>query len=323
MTISADVIWYKNNKIVISNQTMKVRTDDCKSTLTINPVTREDYGPIVCKAICDSGIVESRAKLIESSASSAVQTVVKVEEKAEIKKSDTKVEKKKGKTTRRTRVQKKKSYEEDEEEEEEQIITVRSEVVEQKSSMKIRTQEDIIVQEIIENEPVRELEHKTFEKTISITDIAEIKHSVEVNEILESMRAPEFGPGEGPLRELATIAYLVRHGVSVSDITTFYQTDSFPALQTPESQAALVQLLEREGHANIVSEVLTEETEIDEAVIATAGFRAFMRMVEMKHATVEEIITHFSPADFVSQDWKVEDANQVKTISLCLNCSTI
>lgn len=109
---------------------------------------------------------------------------------------------------------------------------------------------------------------------------------------------------------------MVKHGVTVNEINSFYQSDHFPALKAPESQSALVLLLEREGYAGIVTEILTE-TDMDEAqVAATAGFRAFMRMIEMNHTSVEEIITHFSPEDFFMHEWKLEQADEVGTIAL-------
>lgn len=137
----------------------------------------------------------------------------------------------------------------------------------------------------------------------------------EVDEMMEVVNAKEFGPGESPLRELATIGFLVRQGVSVNEINeSLYRTDNFPALRTPDAQNALVQLVEREGHGALITQVLTEETTTDESVVAaTIGFRAFMRMVELIHATVEEVITHFAPEDFRPRAWEVTEVTEVFT----------
>jgi len=81
------------------------------------------------------------------------------------------------------------------------------------------------------------------------------RHATEVEEILELIRAREFGPGESPLRELAQIGFLLRQGVTVNQITSVYHADHFPALRTPEAQSALVQLVEREGHETLISQV--------------------------------------------------------------------
>jgi len=135
----------------------------------------------------------------------------------------------------------------------------------------------------------------------------------EVDDIMEMLDAKEFGPGESPLRELATIGYLVRQGVSVNEINEcLYRTEIFPALKTPDAQNALVQLVERKGHGPLITQVLTEETTTDESfVAATVGFRAFMRMVELQHATVEEVITHFAPEDFRPRAWEVTEISEV------------
>lgn len=168
--------------------------------------------------------------------------------------------------------------------------------VKQKKIKKVKAekiQEDITVQEIVE----RQKEH-----------IAR-----EVDEIMELLDVKEFGPGESPLRELATIGYLVRQGVSVNEINEcLYRTEIFPALKTPDAQNALVQLVERKGYGPLISQVLTEETTTDESfVAATVGFRAFMRMVELQHATVEEVITHFAPEDFRPRAWEVTEISEV------------
>lgn len=134
-----------------------------------------------------------------------------------------------------------------------------------------------------------------------------------VEEIMELLNVKEFGPGESPLRELATIGFLVSNGVPVSEINeALYRTDQFPALRTPDAQNALVQLVEREGHGALITQVLTEETTTDEAIVAaTVGFRAFMRMIELVHTTVEEVITHFAPEDFRPRAWEVTEITEV------------
>uniref|UniRef100_A0A0C9QLL7 Sls_2 protein n=1 Tax=Fopius arisanus TaxID=64838 RepID=A0A0C9QLL7_9HYME len=135
-----------------------------------------------------------------------------------------------------------------------------------------------------------------------------------VEETMDLMNAKEFGPGESPLRELATIGFLIDNGVSVNEINeSLYQSHYFPALRTPDAQNALVQLVEREGHGPLITQVLTEETTTDESIVAaTVGFRAFMRMVELQHATVEEIITHFAPEDFRTRAWEVTEFSEVE-----------
>ena len=100
----------------------------------------------------------------------------------------------------------------------------------------------------------------------------------------------------------------------MNQITTVYhETDQFPALRTPSAQSALVSLVEREGHGALISQVLTEETTGDETTVAkTVGFRAFMKMIEFRHVTVEEVLTHFRPQDFQMPVWETTEASKVR-----------
>lgn len=112
--------------------------------------------------------------------------------------------------------------------------------------------------------------------------------------------------------------FLVRHGVTVNDITSVYhESDEFPALRTPAAQSALVSLVEREGHGALISQVLTEETAADETTVAkTVGFRAFMRMIELRHVNVEEVLAHFTPKDFQMPVWETTEASKVRPNNL-------
>lgn len=166
---------------------------------------------------------------------------------------------------------------------------------------------------------VKKIKAEKVKDDITVKEIVERqKENIarEVDEIMEVLDAKEFGPGESPLRELATIGYLVRQGVSVNEINEcLYRTEIFPALKTPDAQNALVQLVERKGHGPLITQVLTEETTTDESfVAATVGFRAFMRMVELQHATVEEVITHFAPEDFRPRAWEVTEISEVRRL---------
>lgn len=134
----------------------------------------------------------------------------------------------------------------------------------------------------------------------------------EINELMEVINAKEFGPGESPLRELAKIGYMLRNGVTTEQIDSLYDSQYFPALRVPQSQSALVQLVERQGYGALITEVLTEETAQDEEIIAAkAGFRAFLKMVELKHNSVEEVIAHFYPEDFKPRAWEQKEAQEV------------
>lgn len=162
------------------------------------------------------------------------------------------------------------------------------------------------------HEEIEEIRVKIYKELVSEKDIQQFKMANEVNEILELIEAHKFGTGEQPLRDLATIGYLVQRGITVTEITSLYNADTFPALKNPEAQAALVQLVERQGHGTLISEVLTEETTVDDEHLfaSTVGFRAFMRMIQREHITIEEVITHFKEEDFVKHEWKHAEARE-------------
>lgn len=164
------------------------------------------------------------------------------------------------------------------------------------------------------HEEIEEIRVKIYKELITEKDIRSFKMANEVNEVLDLIEAHKFGSGEMPLRELATIGYLVQRGITVTEITHLYNADSFPALKNPEAQAALVQLVERQGHATLISEVLTEETTVDDEHIfaSTVGFRAFMRMIQQEHVTIEEVITHFRTEDFERHEWKHAESKTVE-----------
>jgi hypothetical protein len=42
-----------------------------------------------------------------------------------------------------------------------------------------------------------------------------------VEEVMECVQAQEFGPGEAPLRELATIDLMLKKGISVEEVILF------------------------------------------------------------------------------------------------------
>lgn len=282
--------WFHIQKELESTENITIVTEENSSTLTITFVTDEHEGYYTCKAINEIGMSICRAKIVIST-TALVEEVPIVKPKPIKKKLIKKVKPEK----HISKIEVKQNVH-------------KTEDVSSVTSLIIKKQ---VIEEISIEEENTTTTTKSYNKS-TITNIDMAKKTAEVNEILEMIKAPEFGPGETPLRELATIGYLVRQGISVSEIYDLYNTDKFPSLQMPESQSALVQLVEREGHAKLISEVLTEETIEDETVMAaTVGFRAFLKMIELKHVTVEEVITHFSRDDFITQEWKTIEASEV------------
>lgn len=148
---------------------------------------------------------------------------------------------------------------------------------------------------------------KISEKIITIEDVQVLSHHEEVQWLLESIEAESFGQiGESALRDLATIGLLLRYGCEHYEITYMYEQNIFISLKKPESQSALVQLVEREGHEELISQILSESSNEDETILAaTVGFKAFIRMIQTYEITIEIVIRKFVREDFISQDWKI------------------
>jgi len=148
---------------------------------------------------------------------------------------------------------------------------------------------------------------KISQKIITIEDVQVLSHHEEVQWLLESIEAESFGQiGESALRDLATIGLLLRYGCEHYEITYMYEQNIFISLKKPESQSALVQLVEREGHEELISQILSESSNEDETILAaTVGFKAFIRMIQTYEITIEIVIRKFVREDFISQDWKI------------------
>lgn len=180
--------------------------------------------------------------------------------------------------------------------------------MEASSELTITKTEEIFVQKT-EETYINEVEHKTCETLITIHDLKDIddfKNSKEVKEILDKFSSKDFGKEEDSVKELATVSYMLQKGLSANDIQKLFQANLLPNLQKTESQSALVQLLEREGHEKIVSDIMSEknEHEIDESFVASVGLRAFLKMIETKKANANEIILSLTPEDFTTNNWK-------------------
>lgn len=317
---------------MINGEKYRIVTKEQKSTLVIKCVESDDFGYYVCKAMNDAGETITRAKLIESS--KAFMSAEEIEENQK------KIEKrlaKKVKVSRKASITEGKSSSsvnieatvQSERRSSKSLKKVSSESVDVAASFKAKPNrqsqkserrqdvsseltivkhENIIVQEI-EETFIKEVEHLTCEKTVNISELknlADLKNCKEVNCMMEKLNSKGFTTEKASLRELSTIAYMIKKGLSLKAIETLFQSNAFPDLQTPESQCALVQLLERHGEASLVTDILSEksEKEIDENLAASAGFRAFMKMIGTKCINVEDIILSITPKDFTASNWE-------------------
>lgn len=324
---NADILWYHNNKLLKTSETVIVDVDRtrCETTVTIKSAAYENEGYYQCKATNDMSSNVTRAKFSLSSTSAGPEAPVAEQRPPKIKKvrkiirrkiehpevhkavvvdlpAPTKVVVEIPKETETTVIQ----------------STSKSSATTTSSAQKtiqVIRHTKVTEEENIEiHEEIEEIRVKIYKELITEKDIRSFKMANEVNEVLELIEAHKFGTGEMPLRELATIGYLVQRGITVTEITHLYNADSFPALKNPEAQAALVQLVERQGHGALISEVLTEETTVDDEHMfaSTVGFRAFMRMIQQEHVTIEEVITHFRTEDFERHEWKHAEARTIE-----------
>jgi Immunoglobulin I-set domain len=323
------IVWYHNNRALINGDRFRILTNETKSTLIIKSVEREDFGFYICKAMNYAGDATSQGKLIENS--EAFMTAEEIEEhnkKTEKKQSKKSKSSKKFKSEIKSesssvnveatvRTSKKKSSKKSSESTsvdasasfKRKIVKppVEAKTIESSSELTITKCEEIFVQET-EETFISEVEHKTIHTTINVNelkDIDELKSCKEVNEMLEKLKSQDFGKEKEAVKELVTVGYMLKKGLSTDDVQKLFQSNMFPNLQTAEAQSALVQLVEREGHSNLVSDILSEKAdeELDENFIAAAGFRAFLKMIETKTSYVEDFIYTITPQDFTSNNW--------------------
>lgn len=72
----------------------------------------------------------------------------------------------------------------------------------------------------------------------------------------------------------------------------------------------MVHLIERKGYSALVTNVFSKESDITSTV--NEVFVAFLKMVELEHKSIEEIITYLSPEDFHTS---IPDLNYVTQIT--------
>lgn len=53
--------------------------------------------------------------------------------------------------------------------------------------------------------------------------VKDLVEATEVQEVMDLIDVAEFGPGETPLRELATVGILLRHGMSVDEVSVMLE----------------------------------------------------------------------------------------------------
>lgn len=283
-----------------------------KTTCRILKVNDEHVGFYMCKAINDVSEDTTKAKLEVAVGGMATETTV-----------DESATKTKTKLGKKVKSQKKATHKTQSDKStvtKQKLVTKReqssSQHISDMSTVEVTKKSQVTEEEDIEIiEETEEIHVKVYKEAYSAEEIENFKIAEEVNSILETIQAHQFGSGEQPLRELATVGHLLAKGVEISEIMKLYSADFFPALRMPESQSAMVQLVERQGYETLITEILNsvESIEDENLLASTVGFRAFMRLVEVTHNSVEEIMTNFRSDDFVSQEWMHKESEFSET----------
>lgn len=350
LKIFLEIIWYKDGKVIRTDNQFIVENKEKQTTCTIRKAVKDLEGVYMCKAVSDIGVAVTKATLQVYEAGRKVKKIKQQKEKVKTKqvldyteeiidepkekqpiddkitstdnierqvveKTDTieKIAKNKSKVI----VDKGESVETVEIVSNKKVVKKDKTQPEQEPLSPIITPEEYMVSSQDQKEETVQPFEGVYETKKGITTMVDTDRVVaEINELLEVINAKEFGPGESPLRELAKIGYMLRKGVTIDEIESLYDSQYFPSLRVPQSQSALVQLVERQGHGALITEVLTEETAQEEDVIAAkVGFKAFLKMVELKHSSVEEVIAHFYPEDFKPRSWEQKEANEVNNFT--------
>jgi len=151
-------------------------------------------------------------------------------------------------------------------------------------------------------------------KTIGLRSVIEAasQESLSVIDIATQDKNEEFH-GETLLKEFAKVDTLLKSGATVDQIITLGTTGDLPVLKAPESQSALVQLVENQGFKAITREVMVlEATKL--APQEPIGLKAVLRAVEEKTANMEEVVgMALNPEEFNLKTRPVVEMAQIST----------
>lgn len=341
-----DIQWYYNNVQLRESDKYHMEVGETDASLTILSVTYDDIGHYTCKLINEIGMTMTRGKFdISATATETEVTTVKgrkgkgkkrvakkpkpvivptaytsSEEEEETHIETTTIEIVPAEQCETTmdviKVRQPVSILVEQSGKSEEILVQDRKVADEelKTTTTTSTEENEIItttttttSTVSISETVSVLRSKISQKTITLEDVLEIRQHKEINLLLETIQAESFGAiGESALRDLATMGLLIRHGCTIMEIIYMYEQNIFISLKKPEAQSALVQLVEREGHEELISQILTESSAEDETILAaTVGFKAFIRMIQTCEITIETVIRKFVREDFITQDWKI------------------
>ena len=116
-----------------------------------------------------------------------------------------------------------------------------------------------------------------------------VQESMCVAEVFQQANVQDFGAHPLPVQELARVDTLLRSGVTVDEILVSAVAESLPVLTAPETQMAMVRLVEEQGFRAIATQVVLKEAE---KLVARQpiGLKALLRAVDTHTADMSDIV---------------------------------
>ena len=191
-------------------------------------------------------------------------------------------------------------------------------------------QEALVTQVIVEEPALNQAEvgesPKTVEEkletfvtnqAIGLRALVEVaaQQSVSVTEVAPVEKIQEILP-EAPIEEFGKVDTMLKAGVGVDQIIALATTSPLTVLTAPETQKALVRIVEEHGHQAVAREVIVKEA-AKLAPEEPIGLKAVLKAVETKTANIRDITemaTH--PEEF---DLTSEPVPEMATVSACLH----
>ena len=141
-----------------------------------------------------------------------------------------------------------------------------------------------------------------------------VQKSLDVCEVAALDKAQEFLPGQAPFEEFLKVDTMLRSGVNVDQIVSLGSTGNLPVLTAPETQQALMRIVEDYGFQAIAREVMVKEA-VRMVPDEPIGLKAVLKAVETKTADIRDIVvmaTH--PEEFDLQSEPVPEMAGVSTL---------
>lgn len=141
-----------------------------------------------------------------------------------------------------------------------------------------------------------------------------VQESLDVVEVAALDKAQEFLPGQPHFEEFLKVDTMLKSGVNVDQIIALGSTGNLPVLTAPETQQALMKIVDEYGFQAVAREVMVKEA-IKMVPEEPIGLKAVLKAVEMKSANIQDVVvmaTH--PEEFDLQSEPVPEMAAVSTL---------